>query len=138
MIDDAETDGFNPKEWQPGRVSIRDSVIPVNSLKIASDENSSIDELNHNSTNLVVGTQEFWVCEVVGIGSNAVEYVVTSPLGTLTELSFPARIQSMQTNDDFQPLAPEQSKTPAKTPQPSDAKQLGFRHGLQAIGEPTS
>ncbi len=137
-IDDAETDGFNPKEWQPGRVSIRDSVIPVNSLKIASDENSSIDELNHNSTNLAVGTQEFWVCEVVGIGSNAVEYVVTSPLGTLTELSFPARIQSIQTNDDFQPLPPEQSKTPDKTPQPSDAKQLGFRHGLQAIGEPTS
>jgi hypothetical protein len=69
---------FDPDAWAPGRVVVRRSIVPVNTLQTAQDN----------------GTGEgdrMWVCEVRDQTLEGGSLVVTSPLASVDNDDMPAR-----------------------------------------------
>ncbi len=81
-----QTGQFKTNDWSPGRVSIRESVMPVDSLAIKDPAASNI-----TSDPTLPNDKEFWVCEVAGLSEQHSLFVVTSPLGSVTQSGFAAR-----------------------------------------------
>ena len=95
--DDANS--FNANDWAAGKVRIRDEVIPVNSLVIGHSKLRSalgyagLPIKNHSTNTGDDAAEGFWVCEVTGLEDEIGKFVVTSPLGSVSETVFPARAE---------------------------------------------
>ncbi len=74
---------FEPGRWQAGKVVIRKSVHPVDSLSLDRDGIWSGDDSQEGS--------KLWVCEVRDAELTNDSFVVVSPLGTIEKEEFPVR-----------------------------------------------
>ena len=74
---------FEPERWQAGKVVVRQSVHPVDSLSLDRDGNWSGDGSQEDS--------KLWVCEVRDAELSNESFVVVSPLGTIEKQEFPVR-----------------------------------------------
>jgi multidrug efflux pump subunit AcrA (membrane-fusion protein) len=74
---------FKPEQWQAGKVVVRKSVHPVDSLSLDADGKWSGDGSSE--------TSKLWVCEVRDADLTDDSFVVVSPLGTIEEQEFPVR-----------------------------------------------
>ncbi len=74
---------FDPKRWQAGKVVVRKSVHPVDSLSL--DEDGTWSGAGSSEAS------KLWVCEVRDAELNNDSFVVVSPLGTIEEQEFPVR-----------------------------------------------
>ncbi len=93
-------ESFDPVDWIAGRVQIRNEVIPVNSLSLGNlnaKSHSMHSDNEHTSQTTSFTGRDFWVCEVAGFNGEGDRFVVTSPLGTVSEASFPARADNSTT-----------------------------------------
>ena len=93
-------ESFDPVDWIAGRVQIRNEVIPVNSLSLGNlnaKSHSMHSGNEHTSQTTSFTGRDFWVCEVAGFNGEGDRFVVTSPLGTVSEASFPARADNSTT-----------------------------------------
>jgi multidrug resistance efflux pump len=107
-----QTKSFDPSEWTPGRVSVRDNITPVDSLYIAEplagDGSAAGDEKataglggSTPGRSAMAGPQRrFWICDVRGSGIESGDWVVVSPLGELGrdigDTALPVRVKSDQ------------------------------------------
>jgi hypothetical protein len=74
---------FDPDLWEPGRVVVRRSVNPVDSLSLGVAERDGMG----------AGAKRLWVCEVRDPALSAESFVVVSPLGDFDERGLPARAE---------------------------------------------
>lgn len=80
---------FDPTEWLPGRVEIRESVNPVDSLRV--DDGQRADA---NSPASIFSTaNRMWVCEARDTALDSESFVVVSPIGSIDDGQFPVRAQ---------------------------------------------
>lgn len=82
---------FNPDEWAPGRVVVRDSIIPVDSLFAGS---SSPPESEPKAARMAASDERMWVCEVRDQTLEGGSLVVTSPLAAVDNNNMPARVNA--------------------------------------------
>lgn len=111
---------FSPEDWTAGRVQIRNEVIPVNSLSLGNlkgKDPPALSDGEQTRSSSAASGRDFWVCEVAGLEGRGDAFVVTSPLGTVSESSFPARAATSST---LVPQKPEPS-----TSEPSDQASKG-------------
>ncbi|MFK8114116.1 MAG: efflux RND transporter periplasmic adaptor subunit [Rubripirellula sp.] len=82
----AESDGpkFDASQWEPGRVHLRQSIQPVDSLKL-SQPNTLLQASEFD------GINRMWVCEVRNESLTGGSFVVTSPLGGVDDEPMPVR-----------------------------------------------
>lgn len=102
---------FDPGRWQPGRIVVRQSVSPVDSLDIGVDPQS-----REVSQSEFAGENRMWVCEVRDDALRGGSYVVVSPWGKVDEKSMPARAELdgiMGGPDQTDPRTDPQAATPA-------------------------
>lgn len=83
--DQQEQDSFDPKQWEPGRVYVRKSINPVDSL--------SLEPLLTQPASEFDGVNRMWVCEVRDATLTGDSLVVTSPLGGVDSEPLPVRAQ---------------------------------------------
>ena len=78
-----ESDGqkFDPNAWAAGRVVVRKSIVPVDSLR----------ERSSDSADEAATPERMWVCEVRDQTLTGGSFVVTSPLASVDNGSMPAR-----------------------------------------------
>lgn len=74
---------FDPERWQAGKVVVRKSVHPVDSLSVDANGKWSVDGSPEAS--------KLWVCEVRDAELSNDSFVVVSPLGTIEQQEFPVR-----------------------------------------------
>jgi multidrug efflux pump subunit AcrA (membrane-fusion protein) len=74
---------FDPERWQAGKVVVRKSVHPVDSLSVDATGKWSVDGSPEAS--------KLWVCEVRDAELSNDSFVVVSPLGTIEQQEFPVR-----------------------------------------------
>jgi multidrug efflux pump subunit AcrA (membrane-fusion protein) len=77
---------FDPSRWEPGRVFVRQSVNPVDSLTM--DDDSQPNDAMHSE---FAGQNRMWVCEVRDESLQGGSYVVVSPLGSVDDEALPVR-----------------------------------------------
>ena len=121
-----QSSDFDMQRWTAGRVRIRDSVIPVNSLALGNQALSSNSNRSNKTSNTTVlesngttesngATRDFWVCEVVGMAKEQGTFVVTSPLGTVSESAFSARAEDI-TQNEFEATQPTSTQPTTTSP----------------------
>lgn len=99
QVDD-QASPFDPDQWEPGKVVVRDSVTPVDSLSIEGNQESEQGGYGLGRRN------QHWVCEVRGIPASQDAFVVVSPLGSIDDESFPVRAERMDKPTAPSPIAP--------------------------------
>jgi multidrug efflux pump subunit AcrA (membrane-fusion protein) len=77
---------FDPSQWEPGRVFVRQSVNPVDSLSMGDDAQPQDDIRSE-----FAGENRMWVCEVRDESLQGGSYVVVSPLGSVDDEALPVR-----------------------------------------------
>ena len=82
--DTADGDAFDPDQWVPGRVIVRDSVIAVDSLVV-------VDQPVGSEQGIEPVTKKLWVCESRGGELEDGSFVVVSPLGGVDKGGLPSR-----------------------------------------------
>ncbi|QDT06352.1 Multidrug resistance protein MdtA precursor [Rubripirellula lacrimiformis] len=102
-------DGFDPTQWMPGKVMVRGSVVPVDSLAVDLPDGAASDQA---TTSLFEGANRMWVCEVQDRELGGA-FVVVSPLGGIDEGSLPVRadrsgLEGLPKTDLPQPSSPTQ------------------------------
>ncbi|TWU47983.1 efflux RND transporter periplasmic adaptor subunit [Rubripirellula reticaptiva] len=110
---DLADDGFNAKRWEPGKVIVRRSVVPVDTLTLgnvsgsqqtlSTDTNASGDRVS-----AFEGANRMWVCEVQSPELVSGSYVVVSPLGGFDDGSMPVRAERLD-GDGAAPADADQS-----------------------------
>jgi multidrug efflux pump subunit AcrA (membrane-fusion protein) len=78
---------FDPGDWDPGRVVVRSSIHPVDTLSIG----------NAKSRN---ATDRIWVCEVRDQVLQNGSFVVVSPVGSVDDEGMPARAERVTVSSD--------------------------------------
>lgn len=81
-----ESGAFDPTQWEPGRVFVRQSVNPVDSLSMGDDALPK-DVMRSE----FAGENRMWVCEVRDESLQGGSYVVVSPLGSVDDEALPVR-----------------------------------------------
>ncbi|TWU60286.1 Multidrug resistance protein MdtA precursor [Rubripirellula tenax] len=93
-------DAFDPSKWEAGKVVVRTSVVPIDSLMIESSSADG-DETIAERTSAFEGANRLWVCEVQDPSLAGGAFVVVSPLGGIDDGSMPVRAdRSGLTGDD--------------------------------------
>ena len=119
---------FDASKWVAGRVRIREAVIPVNSLAIGDSRLRRVldpsDSSNDNTSmsESIEETGDFWVCELAGLKGEMGRYVVTSPLGTISETIFSARAEKQVAGTELEE-GKEQTKSSPKPVSPEKHRQ---------------
>ncbi len=83
---------FDPSLWSPGRVIVRRSVTPVDSLAVESETESDANAEDYATR--FDTENRMWVCEVRGQPLVDGSFVVVSPLGSVDTESIAARAKS--------------------------------------------
>ncbi len=78
---------FDADGWEAGRVVIRKSVHPIDSLSIDAAS------LSNPASSAFSSSKRLWVCEVRDAELTDDSFVVVSPVGTIDEDSFPVRAE---------------------------------------------
>ncbi len=87
---DSDQQAFDPDAWTPGRVVVRKSIVPVDSLRpLGADllEQSKSDPQDR-----------MWVCEVLDQSLTGGSFLVTSPLASVDRGGMPARADASAIN----------------------------------------
>ncbi|MGB7327462.1 MAG: HlyD family efflux transporter periplasmic adaptor subunit [Rubripirellula sp.] len=97
---DAVEDGFNAGQWEPGKVIVRSSVVPVDTLTLgnasASQQSLASDaDAGGDRVSAFEGANRMWVCEVKSPELVSGSYVVVSPLGGFDDGSMPVRAERL-------------------------------------------
>ena len=103
-----EESNFDPNQWQPGRLVLRSSIRPVDSLSIE-DPGDLLKDLGNSSD------RKHWVCEVEAQQLAGGSLVVVSPIGNVDRDPFPVRA-------DRQGMSQPQTKTASPSSEPAGAK----------------
>ena len=85
---------FNVDQWVAGKVIVRHSIYPVDSLSVSSDNSmaSDEDELSDDQFSSELGSEKrMWVCEIRHEDIGDSSFVVMSPLGSVDSEGLPAR-----------------------------------------------
>lgn len=75
---------FDPTQWEPGRVIVRQAVNPVDSLTL----DHPVSEVGDAE---LTGPNRMWVCEVRDAALAGGAYVVVSPMGSVDDVALPVR-----------------------------------------------
>ena len=87
MVESADdTPLFDPELWSAGRVVVRRSIIPIDSLRV-----NPPDPNDENTDSRIAQDERFWVCEVRDQVFNGDSFVVVSPLASVDNDNMPAR-----------------------------------------------
>jgi multidrug efflux pump subunit AcrA (membrane-fusion protein) len=78
---------FDPSHWDPGRVVVRSSIHPVDTLSIGNAKPGN-------------ATDRIWVCEVRDQVLQNGSFVVVSPVGSVDDEGMPARAERVTVNSD--------------------------------------
>ncbi len=88
--DVAATDGFDAGKWEPGKVLVRESVVPVDSLMLDAIP-ESMKPARDNVISQFDPANRLWVCEVQDSTLTGGSYVVVSPLSGIDDGALPVR-----------------------------------------------
>ena len=86
---DQEAERFDPQAWAAGRVVVRKSIYPVDSLYLHDGFAATVTQRNREG-----GEDRMWVCEVRDRTLTGSSFVVTSPLATVEEDGLAARAEA--------------------------------------------
>jgi multidrug efflux pump subunit AcrA (membrane-fusion protein) len=84
---------FDPERWDPGKVVVRKSVHPIDTLSIEAFQ------LVDPSSSAFASRKRLWVCEVRDADLTNDSFVVVSPVGTIDEDTFPVRAERIEQNE---------------------------------------
>jgi hypothetical protein len=110
---DASGDGssFDPDQWEPGRVVVRQSVHPVDSLTLDRIDRKAPKTRDSESARV----NRLWVCEVGDAALRGDSYVVVSPLGDFDEKALPVRAERAGMGNGLPLAEAETSESTAAT-----------------------
>lgn len=83
--DATEGNRFDPTQWRPGRIFVRQSVVPVDSLRVA--------DVRREKKSRFDLEDRMWVCEVPDETIADGSFIVVSPLGSINDEGMPVRME---------------------------------------------
>lgn len=102
--DDSDAEpAFDPKLWIPGRVIIREGIVPVDSLRFSEDESMHWFAGGEADQAAMTSENRYWVCETDPDVLPAGARVVVSPVGDIEGDQFKARAS---VSSDKPPVSP--------------------------------